>query len=597
MNVLKTLILTEKPSVARDFARALNISLNGKGLFEGERYVVTWAIGHLLSPLNPDEYDAKWKKWSLANLPIIPTKMEYRPSSKTKSQLNIIKKVLSRKDIGEVIVATDAGREGELIARTILGYSKVKLPGKRFWTSEALSNDVIIRNLEKARPLAQYDRLFIAGKARQFADWLVGMNLSRLATLKLGDLYSIGRVQTAVLAMLVDRRNEIDQFISRPYWNVKATMDVEESHIELTWFDLLKNDDSTVIDSREHANNILADIAGKDGVIKSYREKEKIDKSPSLFSLTDLQREANKRFKFSASKTLKVAQSLYEKYKCLSYPRTDSQFMATSSVDLVQKCFQSLKGSYPHFVKSIDQKNINQTNKSIFNDSKLTDHHALLPLKPYNGNNTDEKKIFDLVVERFSMALSNDHRYLEQSLRVRIGENSFKGKGKTVIQMGWKELLHNFETNTLPTVSKDQVYPVSSREIVEKKTLPPSEYTEASLLRDMVNPARLVESKEHKNLFRGQVGLGTQATRAQIIETLIKRDYIERKKNQLIALKKGLHLVTQLRNHKILDALTYPSQTAQWEIDLESISQGEGNGLDFVNKIKKFVVDSITDWK
>ena len=597
----KTIILTEKPSVAREFAQALPSSKiaksSGEGFIELDNYIITWAIGHLLTPFDPEDYDFKFKKWSLATLPIIPSEFKFKALPNTKKQLEIIKKIIKRSDIKDLIVATDAGREGELIARLILLEAKSKLKAYRFWTSAALTREVIQEQLTKLRPLEEYNRLFLAGSVRQKADWIVGMNLSRLATIKLGDLYSVGRVQTAVLGLLVDRRVAIDQFVPVDYFELKAKFKFNQGVIEAYWFDPRKKEEEKRLDRREFFDKLNLKLKNHSALISLLNQVEKTQYPQGLFSLTELQRQANILYGFSANKTLEISQSLYEKYKCLSYPRTDSKVMASSSLDLVKGLVYRFKEFYPARFEKFESYKVSLKNKAVFDDSKLTDHHGLIPLKDFSGNpNSNEGKIFHLVLNRFISNFLTNHVYLETDVHIDCQGEKFKAHGKKIIEIGFKVLDGKESETLLPELHLGENGLFQSGDTEAKKTKPPHEYTEASLLYDMTNPARLVEESDLKKVFRTEIGLGTQATRAQIIETLLKRNYLERSGKNLMATTKGVELINRLKQLPSTKILTSVSQTAKLEILLQEMAEGVSNGADVVESIKNYVIDATKEW-
>lgn len=597
---MKSLILTEKPSVARDFLSAFSgpqSKSNLDGYFETENYVITWAIGHLLAPFDPEDYDLKYKKWSLATLPILPIDFKFKAQPKTKNQLEVIKKLIKRSDLDRIIVATDAGREGELIARLILNESKSKLKSFRFFTSAALTKEVIQQEMNKLKPLYEYDRLYIAGRARQRADWLVGMNLSRLATIKLGDLFSVGRVQTAVLSLLVDRRKSIDQFLPSDYFELKTKFKFNNQNIETYWFDPKKKEEEKRLDKSDEFEIIQKKCLGQQAIIKVLNEVQKTQYSQGLYSLTELQREANTRFGFSASKTLELAQSLYERHKCLSYPRTDSKVMASSSLELVKGLVYKFKEIYPEYFQKFVPYKVSLKNKIVFDDSKLTDHHGLIPLKSFGGNeNSPEGKIFALVLKRFISNFLENHVYLETEVEIICKSEHFKTKGRRILEQGFKILDGAEKEIILPDLALNQVGVFENSEIESKKTKPPHEYTEASILYDMTNPARLVEESNYKKIFRTEVGLGTQATRAQIIETLILRNYVERVGKNLKVTQKGLFLIEKLESLPSTKKLTNVSQTAQLEIQLQNMAEGETDDLGFLDYITDSIILATNEW-
>ena len=595
---MKTLILTEKPSVARDFALALGGGGNQDGFIENENYVITWAIGHLLAPYDPEDYDPIYKKWSLNTLPIMPPEFKFKAQPKTKKQLDVIKRLLKRTDLERLIVATDAGREGELIARLILNDGKSKLKAYRFWTSAALTKDVIHTEMKNLKPLKDYDRLYVAGRARQKADWLVGMNLSRLATLKLNDLFSVGRVQTAVLSMLVERRKAIDAFVSIDYFEFKAKFKFKNGEVSAYWFDPKKKEEPKRKDTRAEFDHLLSKLHQKDAQVIVLNQTEKTSYSQGLYSLTDLQRQGNILYGFSATKTLEIAQSLYEKYKCLSYPRTDSKVMAVSSFDMVKALVYKFKDLYPKHFEKFQASKVSAKNKIVFDDSRLTDHHGLIPLKDFNGDkNSPEGKIFHLVLNRFITNFLENHRYLETELVIECEDNKFAARGKKIIEMGFKVLEGSDREELLPDLALNEVGICNSGEVEAKKTKPPSEYTEASLLYDMTNPAKLVTEADLKKIFRTEIGLGTQATRAQIIETLLKRDYINRVGKNLNATDKGILLVDRLNEMPTTKDLTSVSQTAKLEQSLQSMADGDTDDSLFMKNIFDFINSATDEWK
>jgi DNA topoisomerase-3 len=595
---MKTLILTEKPSVARDFALALGGGGGQDGFIENENYVITWAIGHLLAPYDPEDYDGIYKKWSLSTLPIIPPVFKFKAQPKTKKQLDVIKRILKRTDLDRLIVATDAGREGELIARLILSEGKSKLKSFRFWTSAALTKDVIHQEMKNLKPLKDYDRLYIAGSARQKADWLVGMNLSRLATLKLNDLFSVGRVQTAVLSLLVERRKAIEAFVPKDYFEFKGKFKFKKGELTAYWFDPKKKDEDKRQDKREFFDDLLKKLHSKKAIVTVLNETEKTTYPQGLYSLTELQRQANIQFGYSATKTLEIAQALYEKYKCLSYPRTDSKVMAASSFDMIKDLVYKFKGLYPEHFEKFAAFKVSVKNKTVFDDSRLTDHHGLVPLKDFNGDETSpEGKIFHMVLRRFISNFLENHKYLETDVEIECEKNRFKARGKIILEMGFKVLEGKESEEILPEISLGEEGILKDGEVESKKTKAPFEYTEASLLYDMTNPARLVTEADLKKIFRSEIGLGTQATRAQIIETLLKRNYVERNGKNLKATDKGILLVDRLNDMPRTKELTSVSQTAKLELSLQSMAEGENDDVEFLDKITDFINSATNEWK
>lgn len=591
----KTLILTEKPSVARDFAQALGISARGEGFFEGEGVIITWALGHLLELAAPEDYDPAWKRWSLKNLPIIPAEFKRHPVDKTAAQFRQVMKQMKRADVASLIVATDAGREGELIARTLVEAANFKKATWRFWSSEALDAQVIKRELKKIRPLSAYDPLYKASLGRQLSDWLVGMNFTRAATVLWGELYSIGRVQTTVLALIVKRHWEREKFVPQAFYKLKAQFKTASAQYQGEWFDPQKKEHKERITEATFAQALSKKLDQGEGHIAQLKQEEKVWPSPLLFSLTELQREANICFHLSAKDTLSLAQNLYEKYKCLSYPRTDSSVLGESNVDLAKSLLQHFAPLYPE--APIAWWKASLKNKRLFNNQKLTDHHGLIPLKEVPAYaSTQEKKIFDLVLKRFLAAFSEDCRYQKtEVITVVLGEH-FKSVGKIYTQAGHRALYpqDDLKDIVLPKLTLGEKAQIEKLQGEAHETTPPPVYTEASLLEAMSHPARFVEEKKLKEIFQKEVGLGTQATRAQMIETLLERQYIERQDKKLLPLPKGIFLVGKLNQMPHLEEMLSPKKTAEWEERLEAIAQGEGDSAEFLRSICSFVQKAVS---
>jgi DNA topoisomerase-3 len=578
------------------------------GYIENNSFIITWAVGHLVELKKPEDYHPRWKSWKMDTLPIMPESFDYNPIDRTYQQLKIIHKLLNT-DISKIIIATDAGREGEVIARTILMkcnhlYNTALF---RFWTSQALTDEVIREALNNCKPADAYDRLWKAGQSRQIADWLVGMNGSRAATLKMNDLFSVGRVQTAVLALLVDRRRERENFKPEPYWILKALFTNPKGDWYGTWF----RKRQTRIPSEEKALAIEKKIAGMDGIVQSVKQQKKSEPPPLLYALTDLQRDANNKYGFSAQKTLQMAQDLYEKFKCLSYPRTDSNVLGSKNADLVQSIVSKLSSVYNDIFAGVQSRRMKNTYKRVFNDAKLTDHHALIPLSPLPSNvSSDHQKIYMLVLKRFAQAFHADCQFEQTEIITLVCDETFRTRGKVILVPGWRILETQSakpqqrktedeveEQEQLPPLKKDDPAHVQETDCLKKQTKPPPEYTEASLLRDMTNPGRYVTDDKLKKIYRGDIGLGTQSTRAQTIETLLARKYIVRNKRQIIATDKGCLLIETLRQFEITKKLTSPEETARWEMQLENIAQGNGSDDEFLENIKTFVVQSVEEFK
>lgn len=609
---MTTLILTEKPSVAKDFASALGVQGKKDGYFQGQDFIITWAIGHLVELAEPAEYGSQWSRWSMQSLPILPDRLKYKPIDKVRKQLGIIQQQLGRNDIEQVVIATDAGREGEVIARTILQTAgEVRGNLFRFWTSQALTPQVVRDTMSQLRPASEYDRLWEAGRARQIADWLVGMNFSRAATLRFQkpgtrDVFSVGRVQTAVLALIVDRKRERENFKPQPYWVLRVLFSNEKGSWWGTWF----KGDIGRFDAREDAEKIESLLRDCTGKVRSVKREKKKQVPPVLYSLTDLQRDANAKFGLSAKDTLDIAQKLYETRKCLSYPRTDSRVLGSKNVDMARKLVEKLEKVYQDLFRGVERKRIASSNKRVFNDAKLTDHHALVPLAPLTANATEnERRIYDLVLKRFAAAFHPDYEYEATEVVTEASRETFRTKGSRPLVHGWKAVYglkepeapsnaqDEGEEMDLPPLVKGDPARVDEYRVEEKMTQPPPEYTEALLLKDMTNPSRFVSEEELQKVFKGEVGLGTQATRAQIIETLLARAYVVREKKKLVPTEKGCILIDRLRSLGSARSITAAEETARWEMELEKIALGIGDAAAFMEDIRQFVKNGVEEFK
>ena len=595
---MRTLIITEKPSVARDFAVALGARRHPGGWLEGPNVVITWAVGHLLELFEPHDYDPKWRKWGFATLPIRPADFRYKPIPGTAKQLELVQSLVKDSGFDRLVIATDAGREGEVIARTVLLSADFSDFNRayRFWTSQALTPAVVRDGLDQLQPAAAYDRLWHAGQARQIADWLVGINGSRGASLRLGDLFSVGRVQTAVLALLVDRLRERESFEPVPYWLLRAGFKHDRGQWWGTWF----GPDGNRIATQSEAEQLAERLRGQPAAVVELKKQVRRQPPPPLFSLTDLQRAANQKYGFSAKQTLDLAQTLYEQKKCLSYPRTDSRVLGSKNVELVAGIVAALSPNYPDWFAGIDPALIAASNKRVFNDARLTDHHALIPLAPLPGGCTSEQeKIYRLVTRRFAAAFHPDHQFEQTDIITQVLEERFRTTGKRVLKPGWQAVYEVDEKadkdsdepaeSGLPQLQRGDRAVTEACTTQRKMTKPSPAYTDALLLQDMTNPARYVEEKALKQVYRGDVGLGTQATRAQIIETLLQRRYARREQKLLLATAKGCQLIDTLRRMPTAGRLTSPEATARWEQQLDEISRGQGARDSFLSEIQSFV--------
>ena len=597
------LILTEKFSVASDFAKALGVKKKGDGFFEGNGFVITWAVGHLVTLCEPEEYDPALKVWKLDTLPMIPASFEYKPIKRTYGQFKTIKTLLRQRSFERVIIATDAGREGEVIARTILlkaGFlDKARI--LRFWTSQALVPEVVRNTMESLKPMTDYDRLWRAGFYRQVSDWLIGMNCTRVMTVRLKELFSVGRVQTAVLALLTDRKRERDQFVPETYWTLNAVFKNDKGGWTGSWF---KEKETRLTQAKEAfaLYQRLSQETAPARVISVTKEKKE-ELPPLLFSLTDLQQEANKRFGFPAKTTLNLAQGLYQDKKCLSYPRTDSRVLGTQNLQMIQNIIEKLSGPYPDLFTGIDSGRVSLSNKRVFNDAKLTDHHALIPFKALPANaSADEKKLFNLVMQRFAAAFHGICKFENTRVVTLFADETFQTRGRIILSPGWRKVYQDNKPDKeldelIPPLVQGEAAVAQKINLEEKQTTPLPDYTDALLLKDMTNPGRYVAEEAIKKFYRGDMGIGTQSTRAQIIETLITRKYIERSGKKLLACDKGCYLVEMLRRCPISSVLTSPEETARWEMNLNRISLGEETNTQFLMNIKDFVTRAVNELK
>lgn len=585
----KVLVVAEKPSVARDIARVLKCVKKGNGCLIGEKYVVTWAVGHLITLLEPEEYDIKYKKWRYDTLPIIPDKMRLKPVSQTRDQFEIVKKLINSDEIQSLICATDSGREGELIFRYIYEMAECKKEFQRLWIS-SMTDSAIMEGFKKLKSSQEYDNLYYSARCRSEADWLVGMNASRAFTIRYNTLLSIGRVQTPTLAILVERQKEINAFVAQEYYEITANFNIFKG----TWFNRESND--AKISEKKKSEEIIDKILGKTGNIINIEKEDKKQPPPLLYDLTELQREANKKLGFTAKKTLAVAQDLYEKRKLITYPRTDSRYLSHDMIPKLKSILYRLNtDKYAPYISYVLELKELPINKRIVDDSKVTDHHAIIPteVRPDLGKlSVDELKIYDLIIRRFISVFYPNYSYTLTRITSEVQNEFFATKGKIVTQFGWMELYKNDEKNDkekdeeeqdLPQVSIGDEVKVEDVVAQKKKTKAPSPYTEASLLSAMENAGKFVEDEELKEQLK-EGGLGTPATRAAIIERLIQVGYIIRKGKGLIPTEKGMKLIDIVPME-----LKSPETTGKWEKGLSSISKGKLTSERFMESITRYV--------
>jgi DNA topoisomerase-3 len=596
----KILVLAEKPSVGRDLARVLKCNKKGNGYLEGNKYIVTWALGHLVTLANPEVYDEKYKSWRIEDLPMLPPKSKLVVIKRSGKQFNAVKKQMQRSDVSEIVIATDAGREGELVARWIIEKAKVKKPIKRLWIS-SVTDKAIKDGFNKLRPGRDYENLYASAVARAEADWFVGINATRALTCKYNAQLSCGRVQTPTLAMIAKREEEIRKFKPKAFYGITAISD----GIKLIWQD--SKTKNTRIFDKDRCDKILMSIKSKNSTIQEVDRVYKKKHSPNLYDLTELQRDANKIFGYSAKETLSIMQKLYENHKILTYPRTDSRYITSDIVDTLKDRVKACGvGEYSPIAFKVLKKPI-KANKSFVNNSKVSDHHAIIPTEQpviLNSLNNNERKIYDLVVKRFFAVLYPPFEYEQTTIRAKISDEIFIAKGKNIISKGWKEIYDNrFDDDslkddildqTLPNVKKGDTLNISKVSQTSGETKPPSPFNEGSLLSAMENPIKYM-GNDNKNLIKTieeTGGLGTVATRADIIEKLYNSFLIEKKGKDIFITSKGKQLL-----ELVPEGLRSPALTAQWEQKLSSISKGKLNKNAFIGEMKNYAKVVVTEIK
>ncbi len=583
---MKSLVLAEKPSVAKEIARVLRCNNKSKGYFEGSEYVVTWALGHLVTLAEPEEYDNKYKEWRLEDLPMMPPKMNLQVIRETSHQYKIVRNLMGRGDISQLIVATDAGREGELVARWIMVKADWKKPFKRLWISSQ-TDKAIKEGFDNLKPGHSYDNLYYAAQCRAEADWLIGLNVTRGLACKYNAQLTAGRVQTPTLALMIDRENEIKNFKPKDYWTIRVDFG--------DYFGDWRNGSGQGrIFDYGAAESVSAKIEGQSGVITNINTSEKSEPAPLAYDLTELQRDANRRYGFSAQKTLSVLQGLYERYKLVTYPRTDSRYIPADVVPTLSGRLKSMAvGEYAKMVAPLLQKPI-KTTKRFVDDSKVTDHHAIIPTdEPLNltALNSDDRKLYDLIARRFISVLYPPYVYEQTTITTMVNSESFYSSGKVVKSQGWRAVTSQLSEKEdadedalaeqmLSSQHKGDKKPVKSCRVKKSKTKPPARYTEATLLTAMEGAGKFVEDEELREAIK-QGGLGTPATRAEIIEKLLYNNYVERYGKELVPTTKGMQLIGL-----VPEELSKPELTAKWELRLSDIAKGADSRQDFMDGIR-----------
>ena len=600
---MKSLVLAEKPSVARDIARVLKCSKNLPGAIEGSQYIVTWALGHLVTLADPEGYDKKFKEWNMSDLPMVPKKWELVVIRQTSSQYNHVKSQLFRKDVDCIIIATDAGREGELVARWILDKSGCRKPIKRLWIS-SVTDKAIREGFDHLKDGRQYNDLYYAAGARAQADWLVGINATRALTFKYNAQLSCGRVQTPTLSIIARREDEIRNFKPEDYYGLRCTTGSGVSRTSWTW----QHEKSGSLRSfqKELLTGLEQQIRKASLHLDEVHTSSKRTFSPGLYDLTELQRDANRRFGYSAKETLNIMQRLYENHKVLTYPRTDSRYIGRDIVPTIKERLKACCiGPYKQFIAPLLREPLH-TGNSFVDDSKVSDHHAIIPTEEYvrlDHMTNEERKIYDLVVRRFISVLYPPFEYEQTTMKASACGQTFIAKGKIITSAGWRRLYDTWNDSEedaeeelsareqpLPPLKTGSILPVSGTEVTSGRTKPPARFTEATLLSAMENPVKYMESSDARaRKTLGETGgLGTVATRADIIEKLFHSFLIEKKGNEISITSKGKQLL-----ELVPEDLKKPELTAAWEMKLSDIAKGNRKKDNFIQEIETYTDELI----
>lgn len=596
----KSVIIAEKPSVARDIARVLKCDKKGNGYLEGSKYIVTWALGHLVTLADPESYDVKYKKWNLEDLPMLPERLKLTVIKQTGKQFNAVKSQLLRKDVNDIIVATDAGREGELVARWIIDKVRVNKPIKRLWIS-SVTDKAIKDGFANLKPGKAYDNLYASAVARSEADWYIGLNATRALTTRFNAQLNCGRVQTPTVAIIANREDEIKNFKAQTYYGIEAQT---TNQLKLTWQDANGNSRSF---NKEKIDSIVKGLDKHNATVMEIDKKQKKSFSPGLYDLTELQRDANKKFGYSAKETLNIMQKLYEQHKVLTYPRTDSRYISSDIVGTLPERLKACGvGEYRPLAHKVLQKPI-KANKSFVDDSKVSDHHAIIPTEGYvnfSAFTDKERKIYDLVVKRFLAVLFPAFEYEQLTLRTKVGNETFIARGKTILHAGWKEVYENrFEDDDVTDDVKEQLLPrIEKGDILTVKlimqtsgqTKAPARFNEATLLSAMENPTKYMDTqnKQLADTLKSTGGLGTVATRADIIDKLFNSFLIEKRGKDIHITSKGRQLLDL-----VPEELKSPTLTGEWEQKLEAIAKGKLKKEVFISEMKNYTKEIVSEIK
>lgn len=595
----KTLVIAEKPSVGRDIGRVLKCGKKIDGALEGSQYIVTWGLGHLVTLADPEHYDKKYKDWKMEDLPMLPEKMDIEIIKQTGKQYQAVKRQIYRKDVSDIVIATDAGREGELVARWILKKADNHKPCKRLWIS-SVTDKAIRQGFEHLKNAKEYDNLYHAAVCRAEADWLVGLNATRALTCKYNAQLSCGRVQTPTLAMIAKREEEIRKFVPKPYYGLQ----LQAEGVVFTWKD--EKSGSYRSFQKDRIANIQKKLSGKKLQIIKADTKVKKQGAPQLYDLTQLQREANQKFGFSAKETLNIMQRLYENHKVLTYPRTDSRYLTADVMGTIKERLQAINaGVYREFAAPLIRRELPKK-PAFVNDAKVSDHHAIIPTEQapnYIHMSNEERKIYDMVVRRFLAVMYPAYEYEESVLAAEVEGEHFYARGTRPLHMGWKAVYENqsedeeeeeLKRQNLPVMQKGQEFSISNIRLTEGKTKPPARFTEGTLIAAMENPVRYMESgnKEMAKTLGETGGLGTVATRADIIEKLFSGFLLEKKGEDIYTTAKARQLL-----ELVPEDLRKPELTAEWEMKLSKIAEGKLSDRKFMNEIRTYSTDLVKQIK
>jgi len=595
----KICVLAEKPSVGRDLARVLGCTKGGNGFIEGEKYIVTWALGHLVTLADPENYGEEYKSWRLDQLPIMPDSLDLVVIRQTAKQYSTVKQQLRRSDVNEVVIATDAGREGELVARWILEKAQIRKPMKRLWIS-SVTDKAIKEGFSHLKNAKAYENLYASAASRAASDWYVGINATRALTCKFNAQLSCGRVQTPTLAIIAAREKEIREFVPQSYFGVAANV----QGLRFVWQDKVSKSYHSF--DRQRVEALLQKSKGKQVVLAQVDKTSKKSLAPQLYNLTELQREANQRFSFSAKETLSIMQKLYEMHKLLTYPRTDSRFLSADIVPTLKERLRACGiGAYSKLAFEASKRI--KASKHFVDDTKVSDHHAIIPTEQFvnlSALSEKERKIYDLVVRRFIAVLYPPFEYEQTVFDAVIGEEHFIARGKIIKEQGWKAVYQgrdeedgegeHIQDQNLPELAKGAILANPTLALTQGQTKPPALFTEGTLLGAMENPVKYMagESKELKQMIGESGGLGTVATRADIIEKLFATFLLEKRGKDITTTAKGRQLLELVPNE-----LKEPALTARWEQKLGAISNGDLSSAAFITEIKTYAKTLVSQIK